>query len=379
VPEAYRTLYRELESDLSLLEPGFKALSSRKTGETAFGVDLPATTAQLIGATPDGDQLTSAALALDRLQALGVRIVCLNVLYPVLTHEFIETPLYSDVYRRIATEIRRRGLLLVVAMGVREPEEAGTPLASASGLNRTRFNSGLREMAEAILTDLQPDYLTVLSEPDTVAQHTGLTFPPEEFAATVQQVVQGLDPGATKLGAGAGTWTALNYIKELGAIAELYYLDLHIHPVRYGFASDRVTQAAEVARGRGKKIAIGAAWLQKVSSREFGRLSRPEALAREVFSFWQPLDRRFVEMVVEIAHSLEVEFCTFSRTQYLFAALAYGEVGNRPAPAQLLKQVDAEATAGMAAGQPTPTGERLGELIGSQAPEFLLDRGTQTP
>jgi hypothetical protein len=363
VPNLYRTLYRELESELSLLNPVFENLWGRKSGTAVFGVELPAAAGRRDARLPGDEQLPSAALTLDRLQSLGAKMVGLNVLYPVLTRDFPQSALYRDFYRSIAGELRRRGLLLVVAMGVvpREPESNALP-AGLAGVNRARFNAGLREMAEQILADLRPDYLTVLSEPDTVAQSTGLAFPPAEFAATVRHVVQGLDAGSAKLGAGAGSWAASEYLKALGAIPELYYLDLHIHPVRYGFASDRLAQAAETARSRGKKISIGAAWLQKESRREFGRLSRPESLAREVFSFWHPLDRRFVEMVVGIAHRLEAEFCIFSRTEYLFAAIEHSEETGRLPPAQLLQMIDAEAAARIAAGKLTPTGERFKDL-----------------
>ncbi len=380
VPEGYRALYRELESELSLLDSAFKNFKGRTTGPTAFGVELPAAAVHRGGGLPGGDQLKLAALTLDRLKTLGVRIVCLNVLYPILTPDFPQTPLYRDFYRRIAGEARQRGFLLVVAVGVmpREPDPNARP-ESTAGPDRRRLNSDLRKMAETIIADLRPDYLTVLSEPDTIAQNTQLPFPPEEFAATVRHVVQGLDAGPVKVGAGTGTWAASDYLKALGAIPELHYLDLHIHPVRYGFASDRISQAAAVARSRGKKISIGAAWLQKSSSHEFGRLSRREALAREAFSFWQPLDRRFVEIVVAIAHTLEAEFCAFSRTEQLFAAVDHSEEAGRLAHAQLMQIFDAQAAARIADGALTPTGERFRELIGNRASEFQLDRETQTP
>lgn len=380
VPESYRPLYAELESELSLLNPVFEKLWGTKTGATAFGVELPETAGHRAGRLPGDDRLSSAAMTLDRLKALGVKIVCLNVLYPSLTRDLPQSPMYRDFFRGLAGEIRDRGFLLVVAIGVmsREPELAVLP-ESTAGLNRARFNSGLREMAETILADLRPDYLTVLSEPDAVARSTGLPFPPAEFAASVRHVVQGLDAGAVKLGAGAGTWTALDYLKALGAIPELHYLDLHIHPVRYGFASDRVIQAADVARARGKKISIGAAWLQKESSREFGRLGRAETLAREVFSFWQPLDRRFVETVVGIAHTLDAEFCAFSRPQYFFSTLEHTEEASRLSRLQLLQLAEAQAAARIVAGTLTPSGKRFRELIGSPASEFMLDTGTQTP
>lgn len=379
VPESYRALYAELESDLSLLNPLFQNLWDAKTAATAFGVELPAAVGHRAG-RPGAEALPSAALTLDRLQALGVKIVCLNIPYPVLARDFPQTPAYRDFYRGLAGEIRRRGFLLVVGIGVmpREPEESTLP-KGATGLNRARFNTGLREMAEAVIADLSPDFLTVLCEPEAVAQTTGLPFSPSEYAATVRYVVQGLDAGAVKLGAGSGTWIALDYLKALGAILELHYLDLHIRPVRYGFAAERVAQAADVARSRGKKISIGAAWLQKESSREFGRLGRSEALAREVYSFWQPLDRRFVETVVGIAHDIEAEFCVFSRAELLFAVIEHTEDAGRLPPAQLLQRMEARAAARIAAGALTPVGERLRDLIGGRASEIPLDRGMQTP
>ncbi|MCU0559714.1 MAG: hypothetical protein MUD16_05910 [Desulfobacterales bacterium] len=380
VPEGYRTLYAELESELSLLNPVFSSLWGAKAGATAFGVELPETAGHRAGRPPGDERLSSAATTLDRLRAIGVKIVCLNVPYPLLTREPPQHSQHRDFFRNLAGEIRQRGFLLVVAIGVlpRAPESAAPPKNSA-GLTRTRFNTGLREMAETILADLRPDYLTVLSGPDAVAQHTGLPFPPAEFAATVRHVVQGLDAGAVKLGAGAGTWTALDYLKALGAIPELHYLDLHIHLIRYGFAYDRLIQAADIARARGKKIAIGAAWLRKESSREFGRLGRTEVLAREVFSFWQPLDRRFVETTVAIAHTLAAEFCTFSRPELFFSALEYTEEAGRMSRLQLLQLAEDQAADGAAAGALTPAGKRFSELIGDPAPELMLDTGAQTP
>ena len=57
------------------------------------------------------------------------------------------------------------------------------------GVKRDVFTAGLREMAEAVIADIRPDFLTILSEPDTQTRNTGLSFSPAEFAATVRQVV----------------------------------------------------------------------------------------------------------------------------------------------------------------------------------------------
>ncbi|MFO7706914.1 MAG: hypothetical protein R6V84_01990 [Desulfobacterales bacterium] len=364
VPEGYRALYRELESDLSLPNPFLKNVRVREAGAPLFGVELPATAWHRGGRLPDDAQPGSPAPMLDRLRTLGAKFVCLHLLHPVLTREFTQNESYLAFYRNIAGEIRRRGFKLVVALGVMPRESELSVLAAGTAeLNRARFNSGLRQMAETILAELRPDYLTVLSEPDTVAQDTGLPFSPAEFAATVRHIVRGLDAGSTKLGAGTGTWAASDYLEEMGAIPELHYLDLRLHPVRYGFASDRISRAADIARSRGKKLSIGAAWLQKESSREFGRIARADVLAREAFSFWQPLDRRFVETVVGIARSLGAEFCSFSRTEYLFATLEYSEEADRLTPAQRMQRVEIQAMVRIPAGTLTPAGRRLRDLI----------------
>jgi len=235
--------------------------------------------------------------------------------------------------------------------------------AGDSKLTREHFNTGLHEMAAAVIAEIHPDYLTVLSEPDTQTRNTGLAFSASQFAATVKSAVKGLDPGSTWLGAGAGTWIALDYFKALADVPELNYLDLHIRPIQLGFASDRVLKAREAARARGKVISIGEAWLSKISNREFGRIDPEEAFARDAYSFWQPLDERFVATVVNLARSIQAEFCLFSGTDPLYAYVDHTPATSRLAPAQLLQASHATAAEKILAGTLSGTGERLKELI----------------
>jgi hypothetical protein len=298
------------------------------------------------------------------LKQIGVKNVSLSIQYPILTRRFPETPAFLEFYRTIAAEVRQRGLLLVVELGTMSgaPEVSRLP-AGYSGLTREHFNAGLREMAEAVIADIHPDYLTVLSEPDTQARNTGLAFSASQFAATVTSAVRGLDPGSTWLGAGAGTWLALDYFKALADIPELNYLDLHIYPIQLGFASTRVLKATEAARDRGKKVAIGEAWLYKIASREFGQINPGEAFARDVYSFWQPLDERFVATVVNLAHTIQAEFCSFSGMDLLYAYVDYTPETSRLAPVQLTQMSRAAAAEKVLAGTLSGTGERFKDLI----------------
>jgi len=364
VPEPYRVIYRELESELSQLNPILAAPGGRKSGPTAFGVEL------LVANSNRGEELLNAqvlqatTLTLDRLKQIGVKSVSLSIQYPILTRSFPETPAYREFYRKVAAEVRQHGLLLVVEMGTmfREPEFSRVPV-DYKGLTRDVFNAGLREMAETVIADIHPDYLTVLSEPDTLARNTGLAFSASQFAATVTSAVRGLDPGSTWLGAGAGTWIALDYFKALADIPELNYLDLHIYPIQHGFASNRVLRATEAAKARGKRVAIGEAWLYKVSNREFGRINPVEAFARDAYSFWQPLDERFVATVANLAHTIQAEFCSFFWMNLLYAYVDYTPETSRLAPAQLMQVSRAAAAEKILAGTLSGTGERFKNLI----------------
>jgi hypothetical protein len=364
VPENYRAIYREIDAEIDRQLPLVPLPWGQKTTETAFGVELLAANSNRGEALLNERVLQEAALTLDRLKAIGVRSVSLSLHYPVLTRNHPRTAEYRDFYRRVADEIRKRGLWVVVKMGsaFREPEFSQIGV-DYRGLKREKFSSGLREMAEAIVADIRPEFLTILSEPDTQTRNTGLSFSPAEFAATVGRVAKGLDRPGVRLGAGAGTWSSADYFKSLAAIAELDYIDFHIYPVQYGCASDRVLNAAEAARAKGKRVSIGEAWLYKVSSREFDRISPVEAFGRDVFSFWQPLDENFIQRIADLAREIDAEFCSFYGMQYLYSYLDYTPETGRLTYEQLQKRNNSMAWENLEKGTLSASGEKFKQVI----------------
>jgi hypothetical protein len=364
VPERYRPVYREIDAEIDRQLPLIPLPWGQKKTDTAFGVEL------LVANSNRGETLLServlqaTALTLDRLKALGVQCVSLSLQFPVLTRSHPRTAEYREFYRGVAAEIRKRGLMIVAEMGsaFREPEFSQVDV-DYHGLKREKFGAGLREMAEAVIADIRPEFLTILSEPDTQTRNTGLPFSASEFAATVKQVVKDLDHPGVKLGAGAGSWASVDYFKALAAIPELDYLDFHIYPVQYGFASDRVLKAAEIARAKGKRVSIGEAWLYKVSGREFNRIPPVEAFGRDAFSFWQPLDENFIQLVVNLARTIDAEFCSFFWMKYLYGYVDHTPETSRLGPGQLMKLSDSAAAENILKGALSPTGERFRELI----------------
>jgi hypothetical protein len=166
-----------------------------------------------------------------------------------------------------------------------------------------------------------------------------------------------------RLGAGAGTWTSHDYFKTLAALPELDYLDLHIYPAQYGFASDRAVKAAEVAHARGKGIAIGEAWLYKVNTRELRTIAPAEAFSRDAFAFWQPLDQDFIRLVVDLARRIDAEFCSFFWMKYFYGYLPLTPETARMSPGERMQASDRLAAENIVAGRLSATGERFKSLI----------------
>jgi hypothetical protein len=364
VPEAYRAAYAEIAAELDRQLPFVSLPWGGKQTATAFGVELLVADSNRGPDLLQEQALPAVALTLDRLSALGVKSVALSLQYPVLTRGFARSSDYREFYRRVAAEIHRRGLAIVAEMGAAFAEPELSRLgAGVRGVSRDALNAGLREMAEAIVADIRPDFFTVLSEPDTLARNTGLSFTPSEFARTVAHVVKGLPHTGVRLGAGAGTWTAHEYFKALAALPELDYLDLHIYPVQLGFASDRVVKAAETARAKGKGISIGEAWLYKVTARELRTIAPAEAFGRDAFAFWQPLDQDFIQLVVDLARRMDAEFCSFFWMKYLYAYLPLTPETARMSPGELMRASDQLAAENILNGRLSATGERFKSLI----------------
>jgi hypothetical protein len=364
VPENFREIYREIDAEMDRQLPLIPIPWGQKKTDTAFGVELLVASSNRGGGLLSKGTLQASTLTLDRLKALGVQSVSLSLQYPVLTRNHPRAPEYREFYRGVAAEIRKRGLRIVAKMGsvYREPEFSQVEV-DYRGLKRDAFRAGLREMAEAVIADIRPDFLTILSEPDTQTRNTGLSFSPEEFAATVMQVVKDLDHPGVKLGAGAGSWVSTDYFRALAAIQELDYLDVHIYPIQYGFASDRVLKTAELAKAKGKRVSIGEAWLYKVSSRELNHISPVEAFARDAFSFWRPLDENFIQLVVNLARTIDAEFCSFFWMEQFYGYLDHTAETSHLSYGQLQKLNNRMAWENIEKGTLSATGQKFKELI----------------
>jgi hypothetical protein len=364
VPYRYRSLYNELYTKLDSLRSSVNARWDGRKSDVNFGVELLVTNSNRGEVLLTDRVFEATRLTLDRLKDLGVHSVALSIQYPILTSSFPRSAEYRLFYKRVAREIRRMGFKLIVEIGTtfREPEFSKLKV-NYRGLTMKRFRDELREMAAVIVTEMQPDYLTLFTEPDTQSQNTGLDFTVKNFSETVRYVAKNLKHPSVRLGAGAGTWDDMAYFKALARIPELDYLDLHIYPIQRDFVMNRVMQVTELAQRHNKSVSIGEAWLYKVSDRELGKISPVKAFARDVFSFWQPLDIMFLETVIHLSHRIQAEFSCFFWMKYLYGYLDYNSHTKNLTPQQRINTVDLLAGRNILNNTLGDTGERFKTLI----------------
>jgi len=364
IPAEYRVLYEELFEKLRQLQARINSVPGPRNAGTRFGLEL------LVANSNRGEVLLTervfraTVLTLDRLQSLGVRSIALSIQFPVLVPSQPRAGEYLNFYTRVIREIRQRGLAVIVEMGTlfREPEFSKLRV-DYSQLTLEKFKVQLRQMARIVVTDLKPDYLTILTEPDTQSQNTGLDFSVANFSATVGYVVQGLNKSGVQLGAGAGTWSPMTYFTALAKIKQLDYIDLHIYPIQRDFVIDRVGRIARTAAAHNKKISIGEAWLYKVSQRELGRIKPVTAFARDVYSFWQPLDGMFIEMLVGLSRHADAEFCSLFWMKYLYGYVDYNNRTRALAPRELINMSEKAAGRRILDNSPNQTGKLFQDLI----------------
>jgi hypothetical protein len=366
IPSKYQDLYDMLDAKLNSMLSFINARWDGKEHSVSFAVELISANSHSGEKLLRPEAVQSVAFLLDRLKVLGVKGVKVALHYPILKPDFPNRDGYLEFYRKMSQEVKARNMVLYVATTTTFREPAFTSLiVDYSGLTFTQFKQEMRQHIETVLTNLKPHYLTITNEPETQAMNTRLDFSVQNVKELVQYVLDGLDKKGTFIGAGAGTWDKIEYFQALGQIPGLDYLDMHIYPINVDYVVDRAFRISEIARTYGKKLLLSEAWLYKVRDRELGTATATSAdlFARDVFSFWAPLDERFVEAIVKLSHLLKIDFCSFFWMQYFYSYLEYDEQRSAMKPAQLFALLNAEAARNILSDKLSTTGVKYGSLI----------------
>jgi hypothetical protein len=244
---------------------------------------------------------------------------------------------------------------------------------------QARYTSEGAAEAALIVSQLAPDYYTIADEPTTQNANFGFfpgnvpIFNTAQWGDFVQDVAQQILAAAPaydgQIGAGSGTWEGRGYTERFAALPELDYVDFHIYPFQTQYenflqnALDWADYVRAVAPEKG--LTLGEAWLYKESAAELeAGLDHNTVFGRDVYSFWEPIDRQYLEVLFKLTHYKRFEVTMPFWSMYYFAYLTYGDPGLAGLDSlQLLSLAGQRATANIPSVTLTGTGQKFVEVL----------------
>jgi hypothetical protein len=329
VPAEYQQLYSTLKGTLDSYNAYLATLSSQASYPVIFGAELlPANGnrgTQLLAPTT----MQGVIVNLNALQELGVQGVTIAIGFPLYTSTFPNHDEYVQFYEQVAQEVRKRGMKLDIESAVAFANtQFSTITFNYAGITFDEFEAQVRQMVTAILQDLQPDYLNLGAEPDTMAKLTGFQEfrSPTQFAAYVNFILDGLPRGNTKIGAGVGTWGNLGYAQTLANSTALDFIDTHVYPIVGTASLQQIITINNIAKQHGKWLNLDEAWLSKVDTLQPTSIAdNAENFRKDVYSFWAPLDQEFLGTIVKTAQLEGIQYISPFWSTYFFGYVDYDQ------------------------------------------------------
>jgi chitodextrinase len=354
VPPVFQDLFNSLNGDLTAFETTLHGIWSGSKYPVLFSGTLTSADGNAGPQLVATGHYTSVELQMQALQAMGVKAIMVEVGFPMLYEPFFSSQSqyqqYVSFYQQVAAGVRALGMKLIVENNclLSNDAQAGWDTAPFyATLNWTEYQADRAQTAAVIAQTMQPDYLVVLEEPDTEALMSGQTEANtvsgstsmlSEILASVQRAgVTGME-----VGAGVGSWQPdyLEYIQSF-VTEPLNFIDMHIYPVNntgtQNFLSNALT-IASTAAAAGKPITMTECWMNKVGNDELEGVSADEIRARNVYSFWEPLDASFLQAVENLANYTQMTFMAPSNSDYYWAYQTYSSTLAGESPSQVLNE-----------------------------------------
>ena len=326
VPDAYKNIYNELATDLEAFHQTLEWNGS--IGETTFAADLMVANGNRGEALLDPPTLLTVELYLERIKEMGIRAATVDIPFPLLDPYSPRSDEYLAFFKEVADIVRGKGMVLFVETS---PVFSGTVFSNFtvdySTYTIESYFQARRKQAVQIAQEIMPDYLSLGNEPSTELQLTEIKFTIDQYLDFINETLQLIDRSIhLKVGAGAGTWEDMEYFERYATETALDFINIHISPINT-YNRDLLMNAIEVvelAKNYGKEVTIGEAWLYKASKSELVEMTAWEDIyRRDSYSFWEPLDIKFMEAIAGIASVYDVNYVSLFWSQFLFATLPY--------------------------------------------------------
>jgi hypothetical protein len=335
IPAECRDLYRELERTLG-------AATKKYPFEQRGPRPLVAPSLFMAG-SGFGPAATNSArwqellATVDAFKSAGMDAVSVMIAAPDLS--LGDPRPLVEFYRRLADEVHARGMKLYVEHFDNPPfsPHAHRGLTDDPA-GRKHFLQMRATEAALIYREIQPDFLSVITEPTTMGRWSHLTFSASDLADWVGQISTELKvtPSRTQVGAGAPTWEPEEFVQRLAQQRSLDYIDIHFYALNLDGVDQldcfsRLVRKIREARP-GMKINIGETWLYKHGATEPKGMLNRDAYFRDNFGFWSPLDVQFFALVLGVAQKENVGVVAPYFSQHFFTYYQFGDVESAKLP-----------------------------------------------
>ncbi len=406
VPDEYQDLFIHLNTYLTTLHqdldrrwdhqlhPGFIPMAGLLPANSNSGLDL----------LREGN-LEMTGLFIERLREMGCRGVQLDIQFPVLDPNYYifakargllpaSSPGAADMlayYKAVVQEVRRQGLKLSIESQVvfTQPTFSSLPVAeyyryfdADSWAGLARYKQYKLDMLKTIALELRPDFLTIGDEPETEMWLTNIRLlaDPDNYFQMTMELTAGVKlvrPAGLKIGSGflPGTDNWHYWAEHLSSL-DIDFINIHIYPIdvypddRRDNVTQRTLEAADMAAAAGKTMAMGETWLYKQGAHD---TNDPVVLyGRDYFDFWEPLDIKFLSLMLKIMHFKKFEFMSPFWSLFFFSYLSYEEVQTLTTD-QRQRLNNQRAVANLGAGVLSDVGRMYSQMI-TQGPDLDLSK-----
>jgi hypothetical protein len=328
IPSQFRDLYRELAGTL---EQATNVAPFEKRGvHPLVAPGLMMAGSGYGPAAADSPRWKDLLATLDAFKAMGMNATSVMIAAPDLTLSDPQ-PLIA-FYRRLTDEIHARGMKLYVEHFDNPPFSPHAHHGFADdATGRKEFLRMRAAEAALIYREIQPDFLSLITEPATMGRWSHLTFSAAELADWVGEIATELKTAGspTHVGAGAPSWEPEEFVLRLARQPSLDYVDIHL----YALNLDGVDQLAQfsilVRKIREVRpampITIGETWLYKHGASEPKGMLNRDAYFRDNFSFWSALDVRFLSLVMGLAQKENVGVIAPYFSEHFFTYYTFGD------------------------------------------------------
>jgi hypothetical protein len=369
VPKKYQLLYATLETQLNAFEARLPKMSGERT--LIRGAILESMRCAHPESLLSETRRENAMRELDALRRAGAQAIVIEICYPLLSPGFQDPRALLEHYANLANEVRRRDMKLVVEHGALGPKE-GIIVASRfyQRMTKQRFAEERYAELKSIAIALQPDYLTMVTDPRT--QSAGLKLSAKDWnryvSSSIAALRHELGDFVQALGAGVGLWYDVGYLDAFAAAPGLDYVDLRLYPLVMGRDNslDRLLSWPDRIReiDPAKRILVSQAWLYKAGGEDAATpVADPDIEARGVYGFWAPLDARYLRAVARAARLKDIEFMASRWNSYFFAYLDFYDPATfKAVPRRLIELEEQRASGAMSRNELTATGKAFSGL-----------------